>query len=49
VKRAALLSFLFHRPAPLQHRFASMQAMKEIVPAPPPIIRNDVAAAEALF
>jgi acetylornithine aminotransferase/acetylornithine/N-succinyldiaminopimelate aminotransferase len=26
-----------------------MQAMKEIVPAPPPIIRNDVAAVQALF
>src|SRR5437764_3901423 len=26
-----------------------MQTMKEIVPAPPPIIRNDIAAVQALF
>src|SRR5437764_10905732 len=26
-----------------------MQSMKEIVPAPPPIIRNDVAAVKSLF
>ena len=26
-----------------------MQSLKEIVPAPPPIVRNDVAAVQSLF
>src|ERR1051326_5269097 len=51
-RRSELVTFLFP-PAHFALKFSPvsnhMQSMKEIAPAPPPIVRNDVAAIQAIF
>src|SRR5512137_1942199 len=45
----ATISTLFPRRAVYSLSFDRNREMKEIVPSPPPLVRNDVASVQALF